>query len=94
MNGPEHFREAEKRLQASDWQWQQAGEQNDDALAQGALREAAMAQAHATLALAAATAMAAYGATGMHYVDFNAWDQAAGVAPPGDEPQRSKGNPL
>jgi len=49
MNGPEHYREAESRLGASDWQRQQ-GDLED------AMHEAAMAQVHATLAVAAATA--------------------------------------
>lgn len=53
MTGPEHYREAEHRERASDYAWQ---ESTDVITALGALREATLAQAHATLALAAATA--------------------------------------
>ncbi|MGW6454989.1 hypothetical protein ACWF94_03540 [Streptomyces sp. NPDC055078] len=49
MNGPEHYRAAEERLRASDWQRQQDGATPE------AMHEAAMAQVHATLALVAAT---------------------------------------
>lgn len=47
MNAREHFEEAEERLKASDWQWQEGS-------VKGAMHEAAVAQVHATLALAAA----------------------------------------
>jgi hypothetical protein len=53
VTGPEHYREAEKRMEASDWQRQEA---EDDTWLMTALHEAAIAQVHATLALAAATA--------------------------------------
>ncbi len=39
------------------------------------------AQVHATLAQAAATALAAYGSGGMHSDDFRAWDRVCGVNP-------------
>lgn len=46
MNGPEHFREGEGRMRASDWQ-RQEGEMD------GAMHEAAMAQANFLAALVA-----------------------------------------
>lgn len=62
MTGPQHYAEAEKHLAASAWQRQKWGEhdrKDGDQLAEdlldSALWEARMAQAHATLALAAAT---------------------------------------
>lgn len=69
MTGPEHYREAEKRLEASDYQRQ--GDY-DDAVA-CAMHEAAVAQVHATLALAAA------------YAEVNptsAWHEVAGQPVP------------
>ena len=50
MNGPEHFREGEVRMRASDYQRQQAGDDGDLA---AAIHEAAMAQAHFLAALVA-----------------------------------------
>jgi len=55
MDGPGHYRAAERRLHASDWQRQQSDDPADLA---SAMHEAAAAQVHATLALAAATALA------------------------------------
>lgn len=52
MTGAEHFAEAEQRLRAADYKWQDTC---DVVTALGALYEATMAQASATLALAAAT---------------------------------------
>lgn len=51
MTGPEHYREAEKRIEASDWQ--RCNTPEDEGL-ECAMQEAALAQVHATLALAAA----------------------------------------
>lgn len=53
MTGPEHFREGEERMRASDYQWQEAHDDTDIA---GAMHEAAMAQAHFLAALAAVLA--------------------------------------
>jgi hypothetical protein len=60
MRAVEHYREAEEHLRASEWQRQQAGENDDDAAMADAMHEAAMGQLHATLALAGATALTAY----------------------------------
>lgn len=51
MTGAEHYRAAEERLRASDWQRQEAADAGDLTCA---IHEAAIAQVHATLALAAA----------------------------------------
>jgi hypothetical protein len=60
VKGPDHYREAERRLQASDYQWQHSAERGADAesleAVLGSIREAIMALAHAQLAAAAATA--------------------------------------
>lgn len=82
MTGPDHYRESE-RLIAS---WDQMGDTAGVFSLQTLLLAA---QLHATLALAAATAMAACDHDGMHYADFSAWDQVAGVPVPEDEQQRS-----
>jgi hypothetical protein len=78
MTGPEHYREAERLIEP--------GEQdaNEPELV---LRDIAIAQVHATLALAAATAqLDAYegpgggSATGRSFSDSTAWDAAFGPA--------------
>lgn len=51
MTGAEHYAEAQQRIRASDYHWQDA---HDAMTATGALREAVVAQTHAMLALAAA----------------------------------------
>jgi hypothetical protein len=66
VNGPEHYREGEERLRASDYQRAQAG---DDGDLTTAIHEAAMAQAHFTAALVACLA------TGQHPESI-AWDEA------------------
>ncbi|MEU6057938.1 hypothetical protein [Streptomyces sp. NPDC047097] len=71
MTGPDHYREAE-RLLGMAYHFTYGG----DPVTGAAL--AAEAQAHATLALAAATAMSG-SSTGMSRIDFTAWDKAAGV---------------
>ena len=73
MTGPEHYREAERLLTES----QTITRPNDEGPCE-ADRMIAEAQAHATLALAAATALGATG-SGMDLADYKAWDQAAGV---------------
>ncbi|WP_166344972.1 hypothetical protein [Phytoactinopolyspora limicola] len=61
LNGPRHYEEAERRIDASDYQWQDS---HDLHSALGAVREALVAQAHATLALVSATLDAAYEKSG------------------------------
>ncbi|MFE0808160.1 hypothetical protein ACFW34_11840 [Streptomyces sp. NPDC058848] len=74
MTGPEHYREAERLLAVA--------ASSDQTTYEGANPEAdrtiAEAQVHATLALAAATAMSGT-QNGMARVDFNAWGAVAGV---------------
>jgi hypothetical protein len=72
--GPEHFREAEN-LAATAMNHGFGDEHCRDLLA--------AAQVHATLALAAATAMSGT-KNGMAPVDFKAWDAVAGVPMDGD----------
>jgi len=70
MTGPEHFQKAEFFLAQVD-----AGAADWQLLA-------ASAQVHATLALAAATAMQHYNfETGMHTADRDAWYRAASEGP-------------
>lgn len=66
MTGPEHYREGEERMRASDYQWQEASTDTDIA---GALHEAAMAQAHFLAALVAAFAQA-------HLPEYVSWQEA------------------
>lgn len=89
MNGPEHFIEAERLIDLA------ANTDTQDPLedVEVAQYRIACAQVHATLALAAATAMAGRSSAGgvvsngaaqhvgMHGSDFSAWDAAAGVRP-------------
>jgi hypothetical protein len=71
--GPEHYQAAERLINAAT---SEGGSANDTTIARACT---ALAQVHATLAQAAATAMAAYpNGTGMHSDDFNAWDKVAG----------------
>jgi hypothetical protein len=73
MTGPEHYREAERLAdRAHHFTYGDGG----DPVVGAAL--AAEAQVHATLALAAATAMGGR-EEGMHRADFEAWDKVAGV---------------
>lgn len=71
MTGPEHYLEAERLIGL-------AAEFNTPSLATEARQ---IAQVHASLALAAATAMAADSNDGMHQLDFEAWDEVCGVRP-------------
>jgi hypothetical protein len=70
VTGPEHYAESERLLVAA-----------DDAFERAAVRASAemsaLAQTHAILALAAATAMT--GIDRMPDEDFEAWDKVAGV---------------
>lgn len=85
MTGPEHYREAERLLElachSKETTYEGANPEAD--------RDIAAAQAHATLALAAATALSApdRGATNVAVrTDRRAWDAAAGVTiPEGDD---------
>ena len=71
MTGPEHYAEAERLLGIVS---EAVAEPGDVPLNKQIVAEA---QVHATLALAAATAMAA--AETMDSRDFKAWDTVAGV---------------
>lgn len=76
MTGPEHYREAERRLLMA---WEEGRDP------QNVAHLVAEAQVHATLALAAATAMQAAvdgSEPGMGSPEFAAWYSAAGVKPP------------
>ncbi|TQS30003.1 hypothetical protein [Microbispora sp. KK1-11] len=73
MSGPEHYRKAEEILAEAENADPRA-ERGDIALL------LSFAQLHATLALAAATAMNDHDG-GMSNADFNAWDKVAGVKP-------------
>ncbi|MFE2045705.1 hypothetical protein ACFXAZ_33280 [Streptomyces sp. NPDC059477] len=79
MTGPDHYREAERLLdRAHHFTYGDGG----DPVTGAALATAA--QAHATLALAAATAMQAPidgSEPGMGSAEFHAWYDAAGVKP-------------
>jgi hypothetical protein len=77
MTGPEHYREAERRLLMA---WE------DDRDPENVGHLVAEAQVHATLALTAATAMQAAvdgSEPGMGSGEFHEWYQAAGVKPKG-----------
>lgn len=73
MNGPAHYAEAESSLAAAE------GSDGGSNLERYHL---AAAQVHATLALAAATAMA--GMDRMDEADFREWDKVAGVQSDGE----------
>lgn len=75
MNGPEHYLEAEALLASADQNFLR-GDDPSSALA--------AAQVHATLALAAATALNDNSADegGMPLEDYRAWAEAAGVWKP------------
>jgi hypothetical protein len=79
MTGAEHYREAERLLTEAPRPADGYGPDLDTG-------KVALAQVHATLALAAATAMNGYRAGDMHPADFKAWDRACGVSP--DAPER------
>jgi plasmid stability protein len=76
MTGPDHYREAERMARHAKSIEDQAA----------ALVAAQLATAHATLALAAATGMAApvdgVADSGMPRADVDEWCRAAGVKPP------------
>lgn len=87
MTGPEHYREAERRLLMA---WEEDRQPGDVA------HLVAEAQVHATLALTAATAMqAGVDGTepGMGSGEFHEWYVAAGVKPPhlDDEDEEHRG---
>ena len=76
MNGPEHYRAAELLLA-------EAGQQAGEASA----RSIATAQVHATLALAAATAV------GMAGPDLQAWADVAATKPSASKPEAPSAGP-
>lgn len=78
MNGPEHYREAQKMLAAA----RLAMTKQQTGSIEVATQFTAEAQVHATLALAAATAMHATADgtdLGVSEAEFQAWYDAAGV---------------
>lgn len=76
MTGPEHYLAAEELLLTAD-----AYEQDSAPLTAASRR--AEAQVHATLALAAATALAVLGADdGLPTADYRAWNKAVSAAAP------------
>lgn len=84
MTGPEHYCEAERLLSDASFSTTANGlpcTRDGHLLSlEEIVAMRAAAQVHATLALAAATAMAAHGhPAGMHVVDFEAWDDVCGV---------------
>jgi hypothetical protein len=80
--GPEHYSQAEQLLAdafaSSDTTYEGHNQEAD--------RLIAAAQVHATLAQAAATAMASYSADGMEYAEWRTWYAAVG--------EESKGSDL
>jgi hypothetical protein len=79
MTGPEHYREAEKLIgQAENFRIEANGDWRDDATShQVADALVARAQVHATLALAAATALTGYLPTEAGTTDEISWTRAA-----------------
>ncbi|MER8219736.1 hypothetical protein ABTZ58_03880 [Streptomyces sp. NPDC094143] len=77
MTGPEHYREAERLIRSL------KTDSGAVYIEPGNEQVSAIAQVHATLALAAATAMSGT-KNGMAPVDFKAWDAVAGVPMDGD----------
>ncbi|MFF2852611.1 hypothetical protein ACFVT5_40920 [Streptomyces sp. NPDC058001] len=81
MTGPEHYTEAERHLSAASYLNRPGGRPVDPA---AAAHQLAMAQAHATLALAAATAMGAPvedDLAGLTVEEHDAWYAVAGTKP-------------
>lgn len=75
MTGPENYLEAERLI--TDGVYDEQGEE------ELFKRDIALAQVHATLALAAATAMRGMvDGHGMDEADFDAWDRVCGVKDP------------
>lgn len=89
MNGPEHYLEAERHARSADaWLDADAGWKAKLSTAERlAYRNSDLAtgQLHATLALAAATALGS-DPDGMRAADAEAWEIAASAAPDGDAP--------
>jgi hypothetical protein len=87
MTGPEHYREAERLLEEYGQLLEEFGQEFEvpveDRESTIAYLSAAMARAqvHATLALAAATALADYLNSSMTEGDYLAWYQAASAQP-------------
>lgn len=81
MTGPEHYREAERHLSAGSYTKRLGGAPSNP---EASAHHLAMAQVHATLALAAATAMGAPvedDLAGFTVEDRDAWYKAAGEKP-------------
>lgn len=80
MTGPEHYREAERLVQAL------TGDDKAIDVGEGSAEVLAAAQVHATLALAAATALSAPvedDLAGFTTEEWDAWHKAAGTRPGG-----------
>lgn len=86
MTGPEHYREAERlQHQADTWENADTGWKADMSGEERIARrmaDLADAQVHATLALAAATALNRPDGEGMVRDDYREWMHAASVKPP------------
>lgn len=82
MTGPEHYQEAERLVSPRTVQSLSGREMHN---VQPTLETILQAQVHATLALAAATAMNGHDETGMPKSDFRAWDVACGKTPGVDD---------
>jgi len=76
MNGPQHWEEADRIFSGDPCEYgcPHSGCEHE-------MRMVARAQAHATLALAAATALRGTGGRGLPPVDFAEWARAAAVKP-------------
>ncbi|MEW2127065.1 hypothetical protein AB0891_25430 [Streptomyces sp. NPDC007259] len=75
MTGPEHYREAERHLSAASFT---TGPIGDVVHPKGAAHHLAMAQVHATLALAAATALVDETPRSDSHSEYRAWSNVAG----------------
>lgn len=80
--GPEHYQEAQTFAEASVYAYQKCGATGDSRELESARWQQAQGQLHATLALAAATALTAHAGH-----DWDGWYAAAG------EPPRITGQP-
>ena len=84
MRGPEHYREAERALEIAD-----SDLRNNDA--EGSSNYIARAQVHATLAVAAATALTAGDSYHAVQADMTEWRTVAGNQTPAEEQRERMG---
>lgn len=80
MQGPEHYRVSERLVETAN---REGGTSEPDRMWIAELL--AKAQVHATLALAAATAMNGYDETGSNAEDYLAWEKVCGVRVPASD---------